>query len=188
MNLIQDFDHFLFQLINTKLRSPVLDNVFTYFADPIKGKNWAIFLVIAVLLIILRKNPIRRFFLLLFFALTATAADQLNHSFLKPLFSRPRPDISQLLFSINSCGLSYGGFSFPSSHAITAFCLATLISWSAPSWRWLCFLLASAVSLARVYCGNHYPSDIIAGGVLGFVVAKVAIFAVGNPIFRRSRY
>ncbi|XJZ25775.1 undecaprenyl-diphosphatase [Bacillota bacterium Lsc_1132] len=61
--------------------------------------------------------------------------------------------------------------SFPSDHAAGAFVIATSI-WI---WRkrdgWIWLLLAAAISLSRVWTGVHYPSDVIAGMLIGIVVA-----------------
>lgn len=64
-----------------------------------------------------------------------------------------------------------GWSSFPSDHAALAFAVAAAV-WI--GWRRLglaCFLWALLiVSLPRVYLGKHYPSDILAGALLGVLV------------------
>jgi len=60
--------------------------------------------------------------------------------------------------------------SFPSGHTSRAFLLATLIGLHER--RWLRFLLPYAIiaGLARVYEGAHYPSDILAGALVGIAI------------------
>jgi membrane-associated phospholipid phosphatase len=65
--------------------------------------------------------------------------------------------------------------SFPSSHAATSFAGALAYSRLGLP-RAPLFAFAAALSLSRIYLGVHYPSDIIAGALLGSAVA-----ALGGP-------
>jgi membrane-associated phospholipid phosphatase len=67
--------------------------------------------------------------------------------------------------------------SFPSGHAARAFLIAVVATALVPPW-WLVTLLwvwAPLVSLARVSMGVHYLSDVIAGAILGAVVALIGL-------------
>lgn len=58
--------------------------------------------------------------------------------------------------------------SFPSDTATLFFALATLVAIERPGWGWVAFAWALVTAgLERVAFGYHYPSDIIAGAVLG---------------------
>ncbi|HVN76925.1 MAG TPA: phosphatase PAP2 family protein [Thermoanaerobaculaceae bacterium] len=63
-----------------------------------------------------------------------------------------------------------GGDSFPSSHAAHAFMIAAVLDATVdrPAWRWVLYPLASGVALARVHEGVHFPTDVAAGGLLGW--------------------
>lgn len=62
--------------------------------------------------------------------------------------------------------------SFPSGHAARAILLATLVPFIGPSSLIVPMIVwAPLVALARVAMGLHYVSDILAGGILGFVLA-----------------
>lgn len=65
--------------------------------------------------------------------------------------------------------------SMPSVHASALFTVAFCLLWSAPLRRagWLALAVAAAVGWGRVYCGVHFPLDIIAGAALGLNMAVV---------------
>ena len=61
--------------------------------------------------------------------------------------------------------------SFPSAHATTSFAAAHAYRRLAPAWS--LYLAAGAFAFSRPYLGVHYPSDVVAGAVLGTAVAKL---------------
>lgn len=66
--------------------------------------------------------------------------------------------------------------SFPSGHAARAFLLATIAWGLGPAWlAVVLWLWAPLVALARVAMGVHFLSDILAGAVLGIVVAWLVL-------------
>ena len=97
---------------------------------------------------------------------------------LKELIQRPRP-LAEPLFEaikINVCGRGLcGKNSFPSGHSQAAFSIAAVLSGYYKK-RWLLFyLLAGLAAFSRVYIGVHYPFDIIAGSVIGYLSAKLVL-------------
>ena len=61
--------------------------------------------------------------------------------------------------------------SFPSRHSVSAFAFATGASLEKPAAGIPLLGLAAAVAYSRVYVGVHYPSDVVAGALLGSAVA-----------------
>lgn len=90
------------------------------------------------------------------------------NSLLKLLIQRDRPETADFL-AVHS-------FSFPSGHAsstVVIFGLLAVILWQVLPRVWArvvvgaLVLLVVAVGISRVYLGAHYPSDVVAGWVVG---------------------
>lgn len=71
-------------------------------------------------------------------------------------------------------------FSFPSGHTASAFLMAVLVSHFYPQWAIPSFGLATMIGLSRIYNGVHYPSDVLAGLILGLVSARIGILVGVN--------
>ncbi len=66
-------------------------------------------------------------------------------------------------------------FSFPSGHTTTAFTIAIILGHFSPLLWPLALLLATLVGLSRIALGAHFPSDVVAGMLLGCLCASVAL-------------
>lgn len=64
--------------------------------------------------------------------------------------------------------------SFPSRHSACAAAMATVALPSAPAFGWLMVLGALGLGASRVYAGLHYPSDIVAGWLIGAIIGIIA--------------
>ena len=100
-----------------------------------------------------------------------TAATQL----LKHLIGRPRPRFAHSdEFSLGP-SLATGFDSFPSGHAANAFGAATVLAWFFPAVRVPLYLVAGLVAVSRVLRGSHFPTDVLAGAVLGVVIGSAVV-------------
>jgi membrane-associated phospholipid phosphatase len=64
-------------------------------------------------------------------------------------------------------------FSFPSTHAASAFALAAALGSGAPLLRAGLFGGATAVAASRLVLGEHYATDVVAGALLGVAVGEL---------------
>jgi undecaprenyl-diphosphatase len=123
----------------------------------------------------LRRRP--ALFALVF---AADGAADLLAEILKRLTERARPPVHRL-------GASVGSSSFPSGHATTAFACATVLAAFAPRLRVPLFALAVLIALSRLYNGDHYPLDVMAGSLLGALVGLAVLRALAGHHRRRTR-
>jgi undecaprenyl-diphosphatase len=75
--------------------------------------------------------------------------------------------------------------SFPSGHSTVAFTLATIVSHQYPKLSVPLYLTAIGTGFSRVYLGKHYPSDVLAGAVLGTLIG-IQIIHFKEPILSMS--
>jgi len=100
-------------------------------------------------------------------------ADVVSVRVVKPAVDRARP--CESLPSVRAplgCGT---GRSFPSAHASDTAAAAAVIGWAAPALAPVAVAIAALVGISRVYLGAHYPSDVVAGWVLGAAVGAALI-------------
>ncbi|MGQ9848354.1 MAG: phosphatase PAP2 family protein [Bacteroidales bacterium] len=85
---------------------------------------------------------------------------------LKYSINRKRPFVTYPEIEKLSSG---GSPSFPSGHTSEAFSTATALSIEYPKWYVIAPLLtwATAVGYSRMHLGVHYPSDVLAGAIIG---------------------
>jgi decaprenylphosphoryl-5-phosphoribose phosphatase len=102
----------------------------------------------------------------------------------KQLVHRPRPPLTD--HAIHALGRLPSSSSFPSSHAATAFAAAVVLATVLATLRNLALATAAAVAFSRLWLGVHYPTDVIAGALIGTVAALATLRAVESlPSLRR---
>lgn len=92
---------------------------------------------------------------------------------LKKLFKRQRP--CDIFNNFNAFVEPSDKFSLPSGHTTAAFLMASLLANFYPEIAGIVYLWASTVGLSRVLLGVHYPTDIIAGALLGLTISFLSI-------------
>jgi membrane-associated phospholipid phosphatase len=95
---------------------------------------------------------------------------------LKRAFGRARPSQGEGARSFHP--FSSGHESFPSGHATNAFAAATAIAAHSDGWLVpaIAYTLASGVAVSRVNDRAHFPSDVLAGALIGRGIAKAVVY------------
>lgn len=177
----ETWDVTLFYLINREWTHPLLDSFFIFWTDFQKTASFY-FLFLPFLLFYAYRKKAWSGCLLVVLAFAAMGiADQLNSHSIKPLFERPRPLYSTLPFSVTLRIPEVGGYGFPSSHAVDAFCLAGFLGIYFRKLFLPLALLATLTAYSRVYCGVHFPADVLAGAALGLALGW-AFTSLKKPI------
>lgn len=171
MEVMHEFDKWLLLLINSHHNS-FWDSVM-WFSSGIT--NWfPVYIFLFLLLIFTYKK--QSWLLILLILPLILVSDQLSSTLIKEWAQRLRPShepgLENLLHYVN--GYRGGLYGFVSSHASNFCAGATYLTLTAAKkikWLpWLLFPIVLLVIYSRMYLGVHYPSDIIAGGVLGVLL------------------
>jgi decaprenylphosphoryl-5-phosphoribose phosphatase len=128
------------------------------------GNNGAIWVVLCLVVLAATDSNGGAWFVC---ALLAPIAIALNYV-VKLIVKRPRP----VLEGLPPLGGAPSSLSFPSAHATSSFAVATAMTRVDPLGAFA-FVLAFALALGRPYLGMHYPSDVLAGALLGVALGLI---------------
>jgi len=163
-------------LLNSR-HSPFFDQVMWF----VSGRPEWIPLYLALLGWVIWRYRKRSVWIILTLVVMIVLSDQLAN-LLKNGVQRLRPcrdpEIGSLVHIVrNQCG---GAFGFVSGHAANSFALAVFISLLfRKAWLTVSMLSwAALVSYSRIYLGVHYPGDVLAGALLGTVIALMLFTAL----------
>jgi len=144
------------------------------------NKGW-IWIAIAVGLLLTKKY--RRYGVALSIGLALCLV--MGNVILKSLVARPRPydvygEIELLIEKLSD-------FSFPSGHTYSAFCGATILYFMNRKIGYAAFAFAVLTAFSRLYLFVHYPTDVLAGIVMGVAVAFLAMYIL-KDLERRFQF
>jgi len=152
-----------------------LDPIMVFLTEPGPWKG-PLFLLIGLLFLLRGRRGAVGLVVLM---LTIAVSDQVSAHVLKPLFRRPRPAVTlrnvMPLFGVRH------SYSFPSVHATNFFAAAPVTAAVFPEGTVFVYAYAAAVSISRIYVGDHYPFDTMAGAALGLFIGLM-----GRKAFRRA--
>lgn len=187
IQLLTDADRALFRLINGQLSCAAFDWLLPLWRTP---EFWTpLYLFLIVFLWVNFRKP--ALWWIVYFIATVSAMDLIGNKLIKQTVQRIRPCndpsmLPDLMLRIPNCGT---GYSFISNHAANHFALAMFafltLTPVAKKWRWVFFVWAFSIGWAQIYVGVHYPTDVLAGALLGLLMGGI-MAKLFNRIHQRA--
>lgn len=156
-------------LLFNKSNSPFLDVFFKYVTWL---GEWLGGVLVGLVLLFSRKLKFLLVYLVAISISSLTAQGLKNYVFND--HKRPSVEYSEQIHEVEGIDL-HSDFSFPSGHTTAAFCMFTMLAVGMASRRWqiISIVLAFAVGVSRMYLGQHYLIDVVAGSILGTTIATL---------------
>lgn len=166
MDLINSIDTIIIDFIKNTFQCDFLDFVMPLITAI--GNGGILYIIFALILICFRRT--RKYGIMLGMALLFGLI--FGNILLKNIIARPRPfsgkDISLLIPAPRD-------WSFPSGHTMASFETASVLWYMNRRIGTVMIIIASLVAFSRLYLYVHYPTDIIAGCLLGISFGYCAI-------------
>lgn len=180
--VMQTMDEAVLRWIGEHLRMDWLDPFMVFYTT--LGNGGLIFIATAVILLFFRRT--RRAGAAAGVAMTLGLL--LTNLIIKPLVSRPRPWV--VMDGWQALVTSSDMNSFPSGHTTAAFAFGVALCAALPQkWAKAAALIAAALmGFSRLYVGVHFPSDVLAGALIGTVCGLLGGWITGRfTAWYRSR-
>ena len=145
-------------------------------------KNFFPYLAVIMVLYLTAKPRKALLFLLLFIILLSFS--ELITTFLKSYFGRNRPSVQTGIF------IKSANHSFPSAHAFNSMAMAYFLGYWFSSKKNLFFSLSILIGVSRLLADYHFPFDIAAGWIGGFVIAFIYVKIIKqiSLFYARKKY
>jgi decaprenylphosphoryl-5-phosphoribose phosphatase len=160
--VLQRLDSRILYAMRTRFHSPAAETVGKALGKI--GEYGAVWLVIGIVMAFIDSDNGDDWIVA---GLLGPIAIGLNYA-VKLVVRRQRP----VLEGLPPLGGAPSSLSFPSAHATSSFACATAMTRIAPEAA-LLFILAGGIAICRPYLGMHYPSDVLAGAILGTALGLI---------------
>ncbi len=183
MHWLQTLDIGLFRFINQSLSNSFFDWLMPILSG--KGVKWFIPLAVAAVIAAISFGKTRARLCALMIFLVIALGDPLIVNTIKKTIERPRPFVTlpdaRVFGKVgegyappetnksdgNMVANKSGHNSMPSAHAANLFSITMVMFLFYRRSIWVMLPLALGVAFSRIYNGVHYPSDVLAGAILG---------------------
>ncbi|MCX6722617.1 MAG: phosphatase PAP2 family protein [Candidatus Staskawiczbacteria bacterium] len=175
------YDIKIFEAINGLAgQSKIIDLLGIFFAEYLP---YLLGIFLLSLLFWPKKNKRRNRAMILLSITAAFIARFVVKSIILIFYDRPRPYINlPLVHKLISLNTIENLQSFPSGHTIFFFALSTVV-YNFNKRLGIFFLVCSTtIAISRIFVGVHWPSDILAGAILGVIVGIIATWFYKNLI------
>lgn len=170
-------DYAILDFIQNNLKSAFLDPVMVFISS--LGNYGILWIVLTLLLLCFRKTRHTGVLMAISLAITFVAGEVLIKNVVDRL--RPfieNPEVALLIPEPAS-------FSFPSGHTASSFAAAWILFLRSKKMGVPALILALLIAFSRLYLYVHYPSDVLAGLILGILVAQIVWVVYKRRMFNR---
>ena len=173
---MNEFELKILDFIREHLACPFLDAVMPVITSLANGG--IIWIIAAILLLVFKKTRKTGFSV----ALALIIGLIIGNLILKNLVGRIRPydlnaDVELLVSRLSD-------YSFPSGHTLTSFETASVLMIRDKKLGIPSLILATLIAFSRLYLYVHYPTDVLAGIILGVLIGFISCKAV-DLIYKR---
>ena len=171
METLLNLDVGFLLFLQDSVRNPILNSIMIFITS--LGNGGMLWIAATVLLMIPKKT--RKIGLMSAIALLGSLI--INNNLIKNLVQRPRPfrTFPELQIIIPTPS----EFSFPSGHTSSSFAAAAVFYRHLPKKLGVpSVVLAGLIGFSRLYVGVHYPTDVLAGVIMGILLSYMAEFLV----------
>lgn len=162
MDVIQAFDWDIIYFVQDFLKCGFLDAVMPVITALCDGGIF--WIICGVALLFFRKY--RKYGVVLL--LTMLLGSLIGNELIKPLVERARP--CHLDATVPLLIDRPESFSFPSGHTVSSVISATVLTRADRRFGYAAIPLAVLIAFSRIYLFVHFPTDVLAGALLGFVL------------------
>lgn len=178
--MILDFDLSILRWIQENMRSEIMDKIMPFITS--LGEFGLIWIILTAALLIIPKT--RKCGITMAIALVSGLL--IGEVAMKNIIGRVRP--------CNLPDMNWGeflitpptSFSFPSGHTCSSFAAAFSLFLYHKKWGIPALILAALIAFSRSYLLVHYPTDIIAGMLLGITMAVMSFFIVKKMFAKKD--
>ncbi len=179
MNLLQNIDWNILNFIHNNLTSGVMDKVMPFVS--LLGNKGAIWLIVACIFIFIPKFRKYGIMMAIAFLLEYICGNLV----LKNIICRQRPcwinqDI-RLLIPVPQ------DYSFPSGHTLSSTIGAIFVYLANKKCGYFAIALAILIAFSRMYMYVHFPSDILAGLIIGVVISFFTYKICKYAVYKRNQ-
>lgn len=168
---ILEFDFSVLDFIQSNFANSYMDAVMKVVSS---SYFFALWIVIGIILIFIKKQRLNGISLLCSLSITIL----LTEFVLKLIFMRERPFLLNETHALIIAPPF--GTSFPSSHTALSFTAAVVLLRVSKPIGISAIAFAALVGFSRMYLYVHFPTDVIAGAIVGTAASILSVFAVGK--------
>lgn len=168
MLMINNLDMLILNFINDNLHNPTMDKLMVFITK--LGNGGLVWILISIILIAIPKY--RKVGVMAICALILTTI--LGEVILKNILQRERPFTTVLDFELLIKAPS--SYSFPSGHTGSSFAVTGILGSKFKKSRIYIYFVAMIIAFSRLYLYVHYPSDVLAGVILGSASASIILY------------